>query len=99
MNGWDGHRLLTLECPSGDIYLETPTNLAMALEGALVEGRGRYQVYVAWRNRGARGEHGSTVFGESEADEAVMERYLVQLWRTGELSPETAAEFADDEDD
>ena len=80
---WDGGVDLRVECPSGKIYINQPTVLAIDLEDALAAGAGTYAARIAWRGREASDGH---------------EEYLVQMWRVGPVSDATLAELESDED-
>ncbi len=82
-DAWDGDVDLRVECPSGTIYIDQPSALAIDLEDALAAGAGTYAARVAWRGREAGDGH---------------EEYLVQMWRTGPVSDATLAELESDED-
>ena len=72
-----------MECPSGTIYIDQPSALAIDLEDVLAAGAGTYAARIAWRGREA---------GDGQ------EEYLVRMWRTGPVSDTTLAELESDED-
>jgi hypothetical protein len=82
-DGWDGHVDLRVECPSGTIYIDQPSALAIDLKDALAAGAGTYAARIAWRGREAGEGH---------------EEYLVRTWRTGPVSDETIAGLESDKD-
>jgi hypothetical protein len=82
-DGWDSHVDLRVECPSGTVYIDQPSALAIDLEDALAAGAGTYAARVAWRGREAGEGH---------------EEYLIRMWRTGAVSDATLAELESDED-
>jgi hypothetical protein len=78
---WQDAVTLHLECPSGRIYLDQPTALAIDLENALATGAGTYAVRVAWRGRQASTGH----YDDAGRDDE--EEFLIQIWPAGPLSP------------
>jgi hypothetical protein len=85
---WQGHRTVTLQCPSAEIYIDQPTASAIDLRDELPAGPGAYDVRIAWRNRARP---------DDPPDDG--EHYLVQMWRRGDLPADVAAQYADDDDD
>jgi hypothetical protein len=84
---------LRLECPSGKIYIDQPTALAIDLGDALVAGAGTYAVRIAWRGRRTGPQT-----DDDEAPDDRAEEYRIQMWPTGPLSPLGREHLDDDED-
>lgn len=86
---WVYSPILTMECPSARIYLESAPDLSRNLPGALPDGAGVYAVRVARRRLPADDPLSDT--------EPHDEQYLIDLWRTGDLPQEWLDLLADDD--
>jgi hypothetical protein len=87
---WDHSPVLTLECPSARIYVESAPDLSHKLRNALPDDAGIYGVRVARRRTGASDPQ---AHGDPHD-----EQYVFDLWRTGDLPQEWLDVLAEDDE-
>lgn len=91
---WSGQLLGTLQCPSGELFIEQSVAPAVMLDGALPAGAGVYAFRVLWR---------AAATPSPELLPNQVSRYydyVIQLWRLRDLTRQQLDELGiDDEDD